>query len=146
MAVSAEEAVRAVLLANAAVNLIVGTKIRPFKASQDETGFYLCYQRIASPVEHHMGGATGVRQVLIQINGYAQTKAGLHDLRDKVRLALDGKPSGLVTVGTNSLSVHTISLQDDRDQDALQDEGEDASVFGFQQDYLVWHAETVPTF
>lgn len=140
-----ENAVRSLLTGFAGLTaLVAASKIRPFKPAAADDPPWLAYQRISTEPTHHMLGHSGWSEALIQITGCSTNKSNANAIREQVRLALDTKPSMLVTVGADSSTIHGISLSDDRDLDEHFQAGTDESYFLFAQDYRVWFSEPDP--
>ena len=142
--VGVERAVRQILQDDADVFALVGTRVHPGKAEQGSAKPYLVYQMIAN--EHHemFGGSAGLAAALIQINGFSASKSEVLDLREKVRLALQGRDPGVVTVGADTFDVRSIHLEGDRDIDIDPRDASDAEIYGFSMDFRVGYPEPIP--
>ncbi|KKN81125.1 hypothetical protein LCGC14_0323440 [marine sediment metagenome] len=141
--VGVERAVRQILQDDADVFALVGARVNPAKAEQGPATPYVVYQMIAN--EHHemFGGSAGLANALIQISGFSTSKSEVLDLREKVRLALQGQTS-VVTVGADTFDVRSIHLEGDRDIDDDPRDGSDAAIYGWAMDFRVGYPEPVP--
>jgi hypothetical protein len=142
---SVEDAIHKLLWSNVGISNIVGVdKIRPFRPASGDGDPWLVYQRVSTLPTHHLLGHSGWSECLIQISGVAKSYVTLQALREAVRLCLDTKPENTVTIGANSITLHGISLADDRDIAEAAQAGTDQSYFGFAQAYRVWFSEPDP--
>jgi hypothetical protein len=94
--VDAIKAIRAILVANSAVQAIVGERIYGFFAPQQTVAPYLVADVISVRPSDCKNGASGLDAVRIQIDAVAKTAAQVADLDTKVRLAIDRIGSGAV--------------------------------------------------
>ena len=144
---SAEECLRALLVSTTNVTSIVSTRIRPHLGAQADTAPYLTFQRIATERFNHYAGPDDLVAPLIQINGWSTSVSQLATLRNNVRITLNGQMNLTVIVGTapntTTASVSAIWLHDDRDALESPFDGSDQPIFGFEQDYKVFHKEAL---
>lgn len=129
---------------DAAVLALVGTRIHPGKSAQNSAKPYLVTQMVANEHHEQLSGSAGLANALMQINGYSTSKSEVLDLREKVRLALQGRTPGNVTVGGDTFFVWGIHLDGDRDIDTDPRDGSDAEIFGFSLDFRVGYPEPIP--
>ena len=137
------------LIDDADVFALTGARIRPHKAEAGDraAGAYIVYQDISSSSFEHSEGASGMAQSLIQIDGFSRDPDVVTDLREKVRLALHTQRAASpadVTVGGDTIYVHSLSLSGYRSIGSDPADGSDESIFGFSQDWLITFAETAP--
>ena len=142
--VGVERAVRQILQDDADVFAVSGTRVYPGKAAQGAQLPYLVYQMVANQHHEQFGGSAGLANALIQISGFSTSKSEVLDLREKVRLALQGRSPGNVTVGGDTFDVRSIHLDGDRDIDVDPRDASDAEIFGFSMDFRVGYPEPVP--
>ncbi len=142
--VGVERAVRQILQDDAAVFALVSTRVHPGKAAQGSAKPYLVYQMVANQHHEQLSGSAGLANALIQISGFSRSKPELLDLREKVRLALQGRDPGNVTVGADTFDVRSVHLDGDRDIDVDPRDGSDEEIFGFAMDFRVGYPEPVP--
>ncbi len=100
---SAEAAVRALLIADAAVGAAVGTKVFPIEAPQDTAYPYVTYQLISDPAAGVMGGPSGYHDAHIQITAWATGYEAARALASKCRVALDAKHGNYGGVNVNGI-------------------------------------------
>lgn len=141
--VGVERAVQQILLDDADVLAIVSTRIFAAKAEQGAAKPYLIYQMIANEHHEQFGGSAGLAAALIQISGFSTSKSEVLDLKEKVRLALQGNET-TVTVGADTFDILSVHLEGDRDVDVDPQDGSDAEIYGFSMDYRVGYPEPVP--
>ncbi len=144
-----ERAIRQILSDDADVLAIVAERIRPEKAAAKDraAGAYIVYREVSTTSFEHAEGASGMGQALIQIDGFSRDHNVVIDLREKVRLALHTQRAASpanVTVGGDTIYVHSLSAQGQRSIGADPQDGSDEGIFGFSQDWLISFAETAP--
>lgn len=123
------------------------TRIRTGQAAAGDraAGDYVVLNQISAEHYETMVQSSGMAQVLIQLNGYNATgKSSVVDLMEKVRLALQKRTPGNVTVNGDTVDVRSISLQGERDADEDPVDGSDQRIYGFSQDWKVAFFETIP--
>lgn len=121
-----------ILLNNTAVFNIVGDKIFPIVASQNTNASdpYIIYRGTGSNLARSKDGNSGLANMMVEVEIYANNYNTLTDLATKVRQALDG-----VAGDQYGHSIQVIAYEATRDnyQDAAALDG----VFMLQQDYLI---------
>lgn len=105
----------------------------------------IVYSRISSDHQHHMTAASGLVEVRIQLDIVSKSYTTVKGLADQVREALDGF-SGAVIVGGETIDISSLRLDAHRDDFDRPTDGSDKGYHRVIQDYLVWYAETIPTF
>ena len=91
-----EEALRALLAADAAVAALVGARIYPVEIPQGADMPALVYTRISGPRDHAFSGPTGLAMARVQVDAYADPAASASayasakGLIRAVRQAVDG--------------------------------------------------------
>lgn len=140
MAMDAGMACRKLLIDDAAVSALVGTRVRPQKASQTDSLPYMIYRVVSGVRSGHFTGSALVNRSLVQIDGYARTEQESVNMVDAVRKELDGRIRTTVTLDGNNLTV-SIFLKDERDRLVQSLDGSDDGIYGFQLDFLVLHQE-----
>jgi len=104
---SIETGLRTHLINNAAVSALVGSRVYPMRLPHGFTLPAISYQRISGPRQYDSIGATGRVHPRFQVDCWAETYAGVRDLANKVRLALNdhrGPLGGEPNVGSIELS------------------------------------------
>lgn len=142
--VGVERALRQILQDDADVFALSSTRVYYSKAEQGAKLPYLVLQMVANQHYEQLSGSAGLANALIQINGFSKSKSEVLDLREKVRLALQGRNPGNVTVDGDTFDVRSIHLDGDRDIDVDPRDGSDAEIFGFSMDFRVGYPEPVP--
>ena len=131
------------LAADGTVAGIVSTRIYHQAASTNADLPYIVIQRIGSIHDHHMTAATGLTRPSIQIDCWSTSSTLAQALAEAVREALDVYRG---TMGTDSLFVNVASLQGENDDYEIPRSDEEVTSYRVTQDWLIWHAESVPTF
>lgn len=85
-----EEALRAVLLADAGVAALVGTRVYPLVLPQAGTLPAITYQVVAGDADYVMEGASGLAFKRVQVDCWADTYSAAAGLRAAVTAALGG--------------------------------------------------------
>lgn len=108
-------AVKARLTAHAGTSALVASRVYPLRLPQGPTYPAVRYQLIGAPRTHLMGddpdASIGVH-ARVQVDCYADTYAGAHELAEQVRLALS-RWSGT----SGGVAVEVVFLEDERDMD-----------------------------
>lgn len=134
---SPEQAVRAVLLADAAVAAIVGTRVYPVIAPYDAQPPLLTYRRSAVQRSHTLSGPSGITTVTLIVDVVALTYESARDLADKVRQSLDGWG------GTReNADVRNVSLETESDGFVQLAGGEVPPVYTVQMTFAILWQET----
>lgn len=136
-----EAAVYSRLSAVAGVTALVGTRIYPVQAPQTATKPYIVFRVVNESHEHHMAGAAGLAAPRVQLDIYATTSLAAAQAGEAVRLALQGwrGVAGGVQVRNSHLE-NRLTFADS------QSDGTDVPSFRVTMDFLMTHAESVPTF
>lgn len=121
---------------------IPGNRVYHLRAPQNSTAPFVIYQRTASDRWRHINGPTGMVQVTMQIDTYAETSYAARDLAALIEAALDGF-SGTISYGTDSpqstLRIGGISCQSDFD---LIDQTDEPFLYRVSADYLVTYEQS----
>ena len=131
---------------DSAISTIVGSKVYPLVASDDDSPPYITFQLITRGHEHDLGAASGLARTRMQVNCWQSTPTLAETLADTVRDALDGFSGTMGT--TNTAAVKSCRLDGDfEDYDPPPDpDRAEAGVFSVKMDFLIWYTETIPTF
>ncbi len=132
-----EKGIVSLLLADADVAALVGTRIAPAITSQTLAKPNIVYQRIASSRVKSQDGPTGSAECLLQVSMYASTYKGAKTLADKVRIAIDGYKG---TAG--GIVIDACFIEDEDDMPQPPDAGDESGVFGIRQDYRLHFQES----
>lgn len=84
-----EEALYAKLEGTAAVSALVGTRIYPLRMPDKVTLPAIRYQRVDTQRPLVMGVATGLADILMQVDCWGATATTMFTLRDEIRQALE---------------------------------------------------------
>jgi hypothetical protein len=134
MSVKAPEKLLAdVLRASPAVAEILGDRVYPVIAPASAAIPFLVWRRQAVQREATLGGPSGIANVTLAFDMYAETYEAVRDLADRCRAALDGFGGG---VG-NWLSVRYVSLLNESDGFVQLAGGELPPVYSVTQTYTV---------
>jgi len=143
---TAEHALYHILVNDGTVSGLVGTDIYPQMAPQDTDLPYAIYNIIARRHMNNMAAASGQLEVGIQVDWFAAGIQEVMTLCDAAREAIDGYTNGTVTVGSDTITISRIKLEDERDGFEIPTAGESLGVYHRMQDYTVWCTESIPTF
>jgi hypothetical protein len=124
-------ALRAFLLADAAIAAIVAARVYPVVLPQGERGPSIVYTRVSGAGDHHMQGASGLARVRMQIDVWASTPDLAAPLANLVKERIDGYrgPMGAVPV-------QGVFFADER-----EDYQPDIDMHRMSRDYLIWYDE-----
>ena len=137
-----ESALFSYLSTKASVIAVVGTKIFPEVAPESALYPFITYQVLGDTPEHHMTSAAGLTNVSMQIDVWADTFASSVTISEVIRNALDGFTGDM---GSENLSIRTCHLENRLSLAEPDAESEHLPIFRKSMDFLIWHAETVPT-
>jgi len=111
------------------------------RAPQNSPAPFVIFQRTASDRWRHINGPTGMVQVTMQIDTYAETSYSARELAELIEGALDGF-SGVISYGSNSpqstLRIGGISCQSDVD---LIDQTDEPFLYRVSADYLITYEQ-----
>ena len=144
-ALSPEEAIITLLEADSAVTNKVSTRIYPEYGPQNPVFPFIVYTRILANHEHHMTAASGLVFPRIELVMFGERYMQVVNLATAVREALDGY-RGTVTVGADSLVIALCHLDNDQSAALEPSDGREMPIRSITHDYLVAHAESIPTF
>lgn len=113
-----------------AVTALVGTKICPIKAGQNDTYPYIIYESISKPSLDTKEGNAGWYKMRFQLSMLATTLLSVQNIAEQTRLALDGA-SGTIA----GFTVQNIIIVDERD--LFNDNSAIDGVYMLQQDYII---------
>ena len=145
MTTSPEQGLRQLLIGNIRIQRQVKDRVYPFKAPQGAPFPFLLYSRTTSAPEHRMSGASGLRGLSFQVDGYARSYEAMQALREAVRLSLDGF-RGPVAVGGESIYFRHLFIESDADAFVEPQAAGDESIFSFSLDLSAMCPESIPTF
>lgn len=120
----------ALLNNDSAVGALIGTKIRPMKAAQDDDYPYLIYESISKPSLQSKDGNTGWYKMRYQLSMLATSLSTVQSIAEAVRVALDNQ-SGTIA----GFEVQNITFEDERD--LFNDNSAIDGVYMLQQDYFL---------
>lgn len=93
-------ALRGFLLADATVASIVGTRIYPRVLPQGVRDPAVVYNRVSMLGDHHMQGASGLVEVRMQLDAWAETGDEAYELASAVKGRLDGYRGEMLSVAS----------------------------------------------
>lgn len=134
---AAGTAVRARLLAHSGTYALVKKRVYPLRLPQGPKYPAIRYQVISAPRTHLMGGDSGEVHSRVQVDCYAETYSGAHELAVQVRAALSrwGGTSG-------GVAVEHVFLDDERDvlEPTIEVDG-DRGLYRVMLDFIVHYGE-----
>ena len=132
---SPEAAIRSVLVADADVARLLGTRIYPVIAPASAAAPFATYRRSAVQRSQSLSGPTGVTTVILALDLYAESYEAVRELADRVRLALDGYGG----TPADSISVQHVSLDNESDGFIQLAGGDIPPVYSVTQTYsIIW--------
>ena len=137
------------LKAASTVTDLVSTRIYADYAYAKAAMPYIVVSQIDSVRHPHMKAASGLVSSRIQVDCVSSTRATRDAVGDAVRLVLD-TVTGSIGTDPNDQTIQYSALAEDRNFTQLPDtsnkRGGQRGTFTRSMDFMVWHAETVPTF
>jgi hypothetical protein len=140
-----EEAIRALLVADADVAALVSDRASTGYAEQEFSRPYITITRIAGDHTHHLRASGGLVVAVIEVEYHAKRKLDVADLAEKGRLALDGF-RGYVTTGGKGFTAQLMHLKTGKSDFVRDRAGNDTGLARVSHEYLVGYAEAIPTF
>lgn len=104
---------------------------------------YQVYFRVDRIHDHHMKGHSGFAHARVQVDNYSDNKIEVDDLAEKTRVYLEVQ-SGTVTVGSNTIAVNRIRMEEDDATTEPAGDGSDRTWHRVRQEYVVEHAVAIP--
>lgn len=126
---------------------LAGGRIYQDSLPQSVTGRpAIVVQEVSGASGHHQAGADGIVEARVQVDVWARDKDHAADLREALRLLLDGYPRGTIGADGEDLAVEGIHLENRMMEKHEPEDAGDSPEFQAISDFIVWHRETVPTF
>lgn len=144
------EALYAHLAADSGVSTLVDTRINFNQADEDDELPYIVMQQIAGVPETHLTGDTGRARTRVQMEAYARdytdAQTLLNAIRDAIHTLKGTLGDGGVTIDVRYCEAVTQPRDILIDPPSGDRAGSDEGIFGVQQDYIIVHAVSIPTF
>ena len=137
-----ETALYSELSTTAEVTAVVSTRIFPQVAPLTVPYPFIVYSVINSIPEHHMGGASALTNVSLQLDVWAETVGELITIAEVLRNDLDGFRGDM---GTENLDILSCFMDTRTTFEEPDPRGRKAPVFRSSLDFTIWHVSTVPT-
>ncbi len=144
MTLSADVAIYNRLITSTACFALLSNRIEPSRSSEQTALPRAVYTRLVADHQDHMGGASGLVFVRLQLDVFAATLDSLEQCCEAIRNRLDGF-RGNVTVGADTIWLQKVHLEDERDQPVDPTDGSDRGLFRRLLDYRISAAESIPT-
>lgn len=138
-------ALRQFLLDDPAVLAAVGgtsaqARIYPVRLVQGQKNPSVVYNRISGGGDHHMQGASGLRQTRMQIDCWAVRQDQAVSLADLVKQRIDGIGPQTVLYGSSSptddMIIQGVFMAMER-----EDYDDAAELYRVSRDYIIWYEE-----
>jgi hypothetical protein len=127
-------ALRTFLLADPAVSSLVGgQRIYPIRLEQDQTEPSVVYVKVSETGDYHMEGDSGLGQVRMQVDSWAERADVASELANAVYDRLSGARD-TVTVGSDFVNIKGAFLANGRD-----DYDNIAKLYRISRDFIVWY-------
>ena len=124
---------------------LVETRIYPDANTSGTVTFpYIVFGQDSSNHEHHQGGAAGLTEGRWEFNIFADTPLSAEAAGTELREALDGFQRA--DMGDDDLDVRSVHLQTEDTVYIPGQQDKKDGAFNKRMDFMIWHAETVPTF
>lgn len=142
------DALRAWLMADAAIAALVASRVFALRADQNSDYPMIILQQISRTNETHSQGELGLTSKRVQIACWAMTYGEAHDLSDKVRLRISGYRGvmGGPQNGDPWVVVQDCQYENEYDLDDDTPGQDDRRIYAAVTDYLIWHEQSVPDF
>jgi hypothetical protein len=144
-----EQALYKLLTGSTALVAIVGTRIGPatgepvFDAGQGIT--HITYRRVDTIDHVHMTAASGLQFTRIQVDCFSKSYSTTKSMIELLRSATLGY-SGTVTVGSDTVNVQEIQLENAFDAYVQPKSGQGIGLYKASIDVILFHNASIPTF
>ena len=122
-----KQAIRSLLLADGTIAAALGTRIYPSYPAQGVVKPYAVLQCPVSEVDHHMGGASGLREVAPEFWLYGDDYEDLYALAEQCEAVLD-TVNDRTTVGDITISRLWMTDQDETEISPIDGKGRPIQV------------------
>lgn len=119
----------------------VGNRIYAGNAAENPTEPYIVYRRISAVRFPHLGGSSGLVRALVQFDICDDNPETVEDVRDALRLWLDGFDKAM---GTDNLDVRNVTLEDEADVLLPPEDAGELGTHNTSMDFFITYAESVP--
>jgi hypothetical protein len=127
-------ALRTFLLADPTINgLVGGYRIHSVRLPQDQTEPSVVYIKVSETGDYHMAGDSGLGQVRMQIDAWAQNGDGATNLANAVYDRLTGNRS-VISFDSETLDMRGAFLENGRD-----DYDEVSQLYRASRDFIIWY-------
>jgi hypothetical protein len=134
---SPEAVLRAAMIADAGVNVLVGSRIYPHQAPASTPMPFVLWRRSGINREQTLGPPMGVPRVSVEYTIFATTYYSARNVADAMRKALDGYGGTL-----DNVEVKQASLTNESDDLATLEGSETPNAYSVTQTYDVMWQET----
>jgi hypothetical protein len=107
---------------------------------------YVVYQRINSGHEHHMQGASGLGDCLMQFDVYAADSVVRSTVSEALRNVLDGLIQSRIGTSPNQCDVRSCSLQNEQESEEAPTKDDEGVKFRNRMDFKIFYKESIPSF
>ncbi len=135
-----EDAIWFLITNDSTVAALVVSRVYPVLAPQGAAIPYVTFQRISGPRVYHMGGATGLARVRMQVDCFAADYVAVKALATAVRGALEAQRGSLGGAGLK-INFRMMHLEDDQDSGPDITPGAATGIRRVTQDWDIWHTE-----
>lgn len=106
----------------------------------------LTIHRIGDAHVHHMTAASGMADVTIQVDCWADDPIEADEVAETVRESLDGLHHMNIGLAPNTIYVRGARLDGTVDDFESPSDGATPRLFVVHQTWSIWHTESIPTF
>lgn len=134
---TAKEAIIRHLLSRFEITNVVGQRIRPNKAAQEETKPYIVVRTEGAKPNYHATGDSGFQLTEVRVTCHGRTETEASQVAELVRLYSSGRPAGYVP-GT-SFWIRSIMIRDLIDESQSPSSGDEMGYPAVVVPMDVWH-------
>ncbi len=126
----------------AGMTALVNTRIYASTPPSSPVYPFVTFQVLNNQPAHHMGGAVGLTEVLMQIDAWAFLVSEQQSISEALRNLLDGFRGQM---GTELLEVRKCFLETRNTFQEPDKQGKNLPVHRASLDFSIWHEESLPT-
>lgn len=144
MTVPIEVGIHQLCITAPAITAIIADRMAPHMQAETSPRPFIVYSRIVADHQHHLGGASGLVFVRLQLDLFADDASELYALAEAVRMRLDGY-RGTVTYGTEDLVLQFVELVEEQSSSETPNDGSDSAPHRFRMDFRISALVPVPS-
>lgn len=135
-----ETAIRKLLTDNASITALIGTRIYPGFVAEAKAMPFAVINRDSTEPDHHLLGASGLRNVTVELVLYDEQYADLTALADLFEATLDTvNDRSTVTIGGDTFSIARLWMTDQSDETVQLADGKGRKIYSIRQLYELYY-------